>query len=317
MLGCTAFVAIGVAGTARAADNFPSKPIHIIVPVSAGGTVDMVARLVGKGLGEKLHQSVIVENRPSASSLIGTRYVAQAAPDGYTLLAVANTFISAPEFVPEANYDAIKDFTPITVTAQIPMVLDVTPSFPAKTLEEYIARAKAKPGEVNYVSSGVGSTGYIGAELFSREAGIKMQNISYKGNSQALTDLVGGQVMSMFDQVSTSIPYVRSGKLRALAVTTKTRSPALPDVPTMAEAGLPGYEDSTFNALLAPANTPQPIVDKLYKAISEVLASPELKAQLLQQGIEAAPSASPAAFGKYLEDMRTKYREIAKDTPKS
>lgn len=309
-------LALGTAASARAADTYPSKPIRLIIPLAPGGTVDLVARLVAKGLTQELGQSVIVENRPGASGLLGTRYVAQAAPDGYTLVAVANTFISAPEFVPNAGYDPIKDFAPITETCQIPMVLEVNPAVvKEKTVREFIARAKAHPGEISYGSSGVGSTGYIAAELFSRQAGIKMLNVSYKGNGQALMDVVSGQVMSMFDQVSTSGPYVRANKLRALAVTTSTRSALLPDVPTISESGLPGYEDVTFNAILAPAGTPAPVVDRLYKAIAKVLADPQLRQQLAAQGIEAKPSASPAQFAAYLAEQRKKYQSIAQAAP--
>jgi len=304
-----------VAAPAWAASDFPSKPIRIVVPVAAGGTVDLVSRLVAKGLSEQLGQSVVVENRPGASGLIGTREVARAKPDGYTLLAVANTFVSVPFFVPDANYDPIKDFTPITQTCEIPMVLVAHASVPERDIKGLIARAKAHPGEISYASSGMGSTGYIAAELFSRQAGIKMLGVSYKGNGQALTDVVGGQVMTMFDQVSTSGPYVLSGKLHALAVTTKTRSALLPDVPTMAEAGLPGYEDATFNALLAPAGTPARVVEKLYGALSKVLADPALKQLLAKQGIEVAPSATPRAFGESLRAYQQKYRTIADAAP--
>lgn len=191
----TAAVAVGVvcmASPARAEDRYPSKPIRIVVPVSPGGTVDMVARLIAKGMTEDLGLSVLVENKPGASGLVGTREVARAEPDGYTLLAVANTFVSVPEFVPNAGYDPIKDFAPITQTVQIPMVLVANPSVPQRSVKALIERARAHPGEISYGSSGIGSTGYIAAELFSKQASIKMLAVSYKGNAQALTDLIGG-----------------------------------------------------------------------------------------------------------------------------
>jgi tripartite-type tricarboxylate transporter receptor subunit TctC len=303
-----------MSGAAHADAPYPSKPIRIVVPLAPGGTVDQVARLIAKGLSEDLGQSVIVENKPGASGLLGTREVARAAPDGYTLLAVANTFVSAPAFVPNAGYDPIKDFAPVTQTCQIPMVLVAHPSVPQRTVKDLIERARAHPGEVSFASSGVGSTGYIAAELFSRQAGIKMLAVSYKGNAQALTDLVGGTVMLMFDQVSTSGPYVQAGKLNALGVTTATRSRLLPDVPTIAEAGLPGYEDDTFNAVLAPAGTPAPVVARLHAAIAEALQRPDVSAQLAKQGIEVKPSESPAAFGAYLQRAVQKYRSIAAGT---
>jgi tripartite-type tricarboxylate transporter receptor subunit TctC len=314
-----AAMAVGIAcfaGSVHAEDKFPSKPIRIIVPVAAGGTVDLVARLVAKGLGENLHQSVIVENKPGASSLLGTREVQRAAPDGYTLLAVANTFISAPEFVENAGYDPLKDFAPVTQTALIPMVLVANPSVPQKTVKELIERAKAHPGELSYASAGIGSTGYIAAELFSKQAGVKMLHVAYKGNSPALTDLVGGTVMFMFDQISTSNPYIRANKLRPLGVTTSTRSKLYPDIPTIAEAGLPGYEDDTFNAILAPAGTPAPIVKVLHDTIAKVLSSPEMVDILAKQGIEAKASPTPEAFGESLKRYRDKYQTIAKDAPK-
>jgi len=304
------------AGAAQAKDDYPSKPIRIIVPLAPGGTVDLVARLVAKGLSQDLGQSVIVENRPGASGLLGTREVARAKPDGYTLVAVANTFVSAPFFVPDAGYDPIKDFAPVTQTCLIPMVLVANPSVPQESVKALIERARAHPGEVSYASSGVGSTGYIAAELFSGKAGIKMLPVSYKGNGQALMDVVSGQVMIMFDQVSTSGPFIASGKLHALGVTTPTRSVILPDVPTIAESGLPGFEDDTFNAILAPAGTPAPILAKLNTAIAKVLKRPELAKQLAAQGIEVKSSATPQAFGDYLKASAAKYQAIAKDAPK-
>jgi tripartite-type tricarboxylate transporter receptor subunit TctC len=310
-------LAIGLACAAppaQAEDRFPSKPIRIVVPVSPGGTVDLVARLVAKGLSEDLGQSVVVENRPGASGMVGTREVARSAPDGYTLLASANTFVSVPEFVPNAGYDPVKDFMPVTQTVQIPMVLVAHPSVPQKTVKELIERARAHPGEISFGSSGVGSTGYIAAELFSKQAGIKMLSVSYKGNSQALTDLVGGQVMVMFDQVSTSGPYALAGKLNALGVTTSTRSKMLPDVPAIAESGLPGFEDDTFNAIFAPAGTPAPILARLHDAIAKVLNRPEVTAQLAKQGVEVKISPTPQDFHEYLKKAVEKYRSIAKET---
>lgn len=313
-----AALAVGVASAAspaQASEPYPAKPIRIVVPLAPGGTVDLVSRLIAKGLSEDLGQPVLVENKPSASGLIGTREVAHAQPDGYTLLAVANTFASAPAFVPDARYDPIKDFTPVTQICQIPMVLVAHPSVPQRTVKELIDWARAHPGQVSFASSGIGSTGYIAAELFSRQAGIKMLSVSYKGNGQALMDVVGGQVMTMFDQVSTSGRYVQAKKLRALAVTTPTRSALLPDVPTVAESGLPGFEDATFNAILAPAGTPAPIVARLHAAIAKVLARPAVRDQLAAQGIEVKPSESPQAFGDYLRAAVNKYRAIAQAEP--
>lgn len=312
-------LAVGAAclsGPATAQDAYPSKPVRIVVPLAPGGTVDQVARLIAKGLAEDLGQAVVVENKPGASGLIGTREVARARPDGYTLLAVANTFVSAPAFLSNAGYDPIADFTPVTQTCQIPMVLVANPAFAHRSVKELIARAREQPGEITFASSGVGSTGYIAAELFSRQAGIELLGVAYKGNAQALTDVVGGQVMTMFDQVSTSGPYIAANKLKALGVTTQTRSVLLPDVPTIAESGLPGYEDVTFNAILAPAGTPAAIVNRLHGAIAKVLQRPDVKDHLAGQGIEAKASDSPQAFGAYLRDAEAKYRAIAQAGPR-
>jgi tripartite-type tricarboxylate transporter receptor subunit TctC len=304
------------AGSAQAAEPYPGKPIRIVVPLAPGGTVDMVSRLIAKGLSEDLGQPVIVDNRPAASGLVGVREVARARPDGYTLLAVANTFVSAPAFVPNAGYDPIADFAPVTLTCQIPMVLVVHPSVKERTVKELIDRARKHPGEISFASSGVGSTGYIAAELFSRQAGVKMLGVSYKGNGQALMDVVGGQVMTMFDQVSTSHPYISSSKLHSIAVTTPLRAKLLPDVPTIAESGLPGYEDVTFNAILAPAGTPAAIVAQLHAAIGKVLTRPALREQLAAQGIEVKTSDTPQAFGVYLRGAVEKYRSVAEAAPK-
>lgn len=293
------------------ADAYPSRPISIIVPVAAGGTVDMLSRIIAKGLSDELKQPVIVENKAGAGGTIGTRYVARAVPDGYTLLAVANTFASVPEFVPNAGYDPLKDFAPITQTCSIPMVLVTHPSEPSRTVGAFVKRARANAGGLSIGSSGLGSTGYIAAELFSRKADAKFLHVFYKGNSQALLDVMSGQLTGMFDQVSTAGPNVKTGKLRALAVTTLERSPMLPDVPTLDESGLKGFEDETFNAMLAPAGTPQPVIATLHAAISRVLNDPDTRARLSQQGIEVKLSKTPAEFRNYLSNSVEKYRSIA------
>ncbi len=304
------------AAQATKADIYPNKPISIVVPVAAGGTVDMLSRIIAQGMSKELGQPVIVENRAGASGAIGSRHVARAKPDGYTLLAVANTFASVPEFVPNADYDPIKDFAPITQTCSIPMVLVTNPAVPEKTVQAFIERARATPESISIGSSGLGSTGYIAAQLFSRKAGVKFLYVSYKGNSQALLDVMSGQLTGMFDQVSTAGPNIKTNKLKALAVTTRTRSPMLPDVPTLDEAGLTGFQDETFNAMLAPAGTPEPIIAKLHAAISKTLNQPEVKQRLATQGIDVKLSKTPAEFAVYLKDSVEKYRGIAANAPK-
>jgi tripartite-type tricarboxylate transporter receptor subunit TctC len=298
--------------SAHAAASYPSGQIRIIVPVAAGGTVDQVARLIGKGLSEHLKQTVIVENKPGASSLLGTREVAHSKPDGLTLLATSSTYISAPLFVPGAGYDPMKDLVPVSQTVNLPMVLEVNTSVPVHSVKELIARAKQKPREVSIGSSGVGSTGYLASQLFARQAGVKLLDVAYKGNAQIVTDLVGGQLTGMFDQVITSIAFIRAGKLRPLAVTTTTRAPVLPNVPTMAQAGLPGYEDETFNAIFAPAGTPPAIVKILHDAIVQTLSDPATVKRLADQGGGIQYSAKPEDMTAVLLAAQKRYQAVAK-----
>ena len=220
---------------AQAPASYPSKPIRIIVPVAPGGNVDIVARTLAAELTKSLGQTVIVENRPSAASLVGTQLVARAAPDGYTLLAHSSTFFTAPTISANAGYEPIRDFAPITLTCKAPMFMEVHPSVPARNAAELVAIAKARPGYVSNAYSGNGSTGHMAGEVFASRAGIKLLNVFYKGSAQAVIDVISGQAMLMFDQISTSGPYVKTGKLRALAVTSAQRAPMFPDVRTMAE----------------------------------------------------------------------------------
>ncbi len=299
--------------SAQSTGNFPTRALRIIVPVAAGGNVDIVARAVAQGLSERFGQQVVVENRPSASSLVGTQAVAKSPADGYTLLAIANTFVSAPAIVAAPGYDPVKDFHGVTLTCRIPMVLVVNPNLPVRNVRELIALAKAQPGAVTYATSGNGSTGHIAAEMFSRQANVKMLHIPYKGNAQSLTDLVGGQVMVMFDQVSTSVPFVNAGKLRPIGVTTRTRAAVFPDVPTIDEAGLKGYEDVTFNGIMAPTGVPRDVMERLQIEVTKVLAVPELKKRYIDRGIELAASRSPDEFSAYIKTQVENYTRIARD----
>src|SRR5260221_14394598 len=250
----------GPAALAQPGADYPHRAIRIIVPVAAGGNVDLVARTVADQVSKSLGQTVLVENRPGASSLVGTQFVAKSAADGYTLLSVANTFATVPLIVANAGYDPLKDFTGVTLTCLVPQVLVVNPALSAQSVKELVALAKSQPGKISYASSGNGSTGHMAAELFNRQAGVIMLHVPYKGNSQALIDVISGQVAMMFDQVSTSTPQIKAGKGRAIAVTSPKRSPLLPEVPTVDESGLPGYEDITFNGLGPPAGTPPDIL---------------------------------------------------------
>lgn len=282
--------------------GYPVKPVRIVVPLVPGGNLDIVARAVAQRLGEGLGQQIIVENRPGASSLVGTQFVAKATPDGYTLLAMANTFTSVPAVIANPGYDPIKDFTGVTMTCKVAQVLVINPSLPVKSVKELVALAKARPGELSYASSGNGSTGHFAAELFNQKAGLKMLHVPYKGNAQALVDIIAGQVMMMYDQVSTSSPLVKAGKLRALAVTSSTRSSLFPDLPTIDEAGVKGYEAITFNGLLAPAGTPREVLSRLQGEVAKIVAVPALRNNFLERGVELTASASPDEFTAYIRN---------------
>lgn len=310
---CAGAMALAVAAPVHAQTPYPSKPVRIVVPLAAGGTVDIVARSLAQKLTETLGQQVIVENRPGVSSLVGTQYVSKAPPDGYTLLAIANTFATVPAIMSSPGYDAIRDFAPITLTARIPQVLDVTPSLPVRTVKELIALAKSRPNQLSYASSGTGSTGHMAAELFNVQAGIKMLHVPYKGNAPALVDLIGGQVMLFFDQLSTSVPYIDGHKLRPIAVTTKTRAPRYPDLPTIDESGLRGYDVMTYNGLLAPAGTPRDVVMRLHADVAKALQAQDLRARFHQQAIELAGSTTPEEFAAFLKSELAQNVKLARD----
>jgi len=293
--------------------DYPTRAVRIIVPLAAGGNVDIVARTVAEQIAKSLGQPVIVENRPGASSLVGTQFVAKAAPDGYTLLAIANTFATVPLVVPGPGYDPLKDFNGVTLTCLVPQVLVVNPALAAHSVKELIALARSQPGKISYASSGNGSTGHMAAELFNRQAGISMLHVPYKGNSQALVDVIGGQVAMMFDQVSTSAPQIKGGKVRALAVTSLKRSPLLPDVPTVDESGLAGYEDITFNGLVAPAGTPHEVLARLNRAVAGAVGEPDLYKRFIERGIELKASASPEAFTEHIKAEFEKKRRLAQE----
>ena len=301
------------AALAQSPSDYPNRAIRIVVPLAAGGNVDIVARAVAEQISRSLGQAVLVENRPGASSLVGTQLVAKSAPDGHTLLAIANTFATVPSLVLNPGYDPLKDFAGITLTCFIPQVLIVNAAFPAQSVKDLIALAGAQPGKISYATSGNGSTGHMAAELFSRQAGVKMLHIPYKGNSQALVDVIGGQVTMMFDQVSTSAPQIRGGKVRALAVTSLKRSPLLPEVPTADEAGLPGFEDITFNGLVAPAGTAREILVRVQQAVARAVSDAELYKRFLERGIELKASGSPEEFDGHIKAEFEKKGSLVRD----
>ena len=306
-------LACAQAAPAQLPAGYPARPVRFINPVAAGGNQDIVARAIAEHVGRSLGQQVLVESRPGASAIVGTRSVKTAAADGYTFLTVSNTFARVPAIVAAAGYDPLKDFVPVSLTADIPMVLSVNPSLPVKSTRELIALAKQRPGDLSYASAGNGSTGHVAAEMFSRAAGIKLLHVPYKGNAPAIVDLLGGQVMMMFDQVSTSFPHIRAGKLRALGVTSRARSALFPELPTIAEAGLRGFEDSTFNGIVAPAGTPREILERLRQEVVKAVAVPEARNRFLERGIVLAASASLEEFGVFLKKQVTDFARLAQE----
>jgi tripartite-type tricarboxylate transporter receptor subunit TctC len=291
---------------------YPGKLVRIVNPVAPGGNQDIVARAFAEQMARGFGQQFIVESRPGSAAVVGTRYVKAAPPDGYTLLAISNTFARVPALVPDAGYDPLKDFAAISQTCDVPLVLVVNTALPVKTVRELIALAKRRPGELTSASSGVGSTGHVASEMFSRQAGIRMLHVQYKGAAPAVVDLVGGHVMLRFDQVTTSLPFINSGKLRALGVTTRKRSAVLPDVPTIEEAGLTGFHDSTFNGLVAPAGTPRLVVERLRDGVAKAAALTEMRNRFLDQGIELVASTSSEEFAAFLRKQVEEFATLAR-----
>jgi tripartite-type tricarboxylate transporter receptor subunit TctC len=295
------------------AQQYPSKPIRVIVPLVPGGNQDIVARAVSEELSKGLGQQIIVENRPGVAAIVGTQAVKNSAPDGYTLLSVAVTFARVPGINSAAGYDPRTDFTGVSLVCRIPQLLVVGPASAATSVKDLIAQAKADPGKLSYGSSGNGSTGHVATELFMRMTGTKLLHVMYKGNAQALIDVMGGQVTLMFDQVSTAAGHVRGGKLRALAVSTLERSPLFPDLPTLDESGLKGYEDVTWNGIVAPAGTPREIVLRLNNEVKKVMANPEFVKRYAERGIEMRASASPEEFTRYIRSEADGFVKLVKD----
>ena len=306
--------AVALLSGKAAAQNYPRKTVQIIVPVAAGGNVDLVARGIAQMLGASLGQQFIVDNRPSNSSLIGTQLVARAAPDGYTLLAMASTFAVAPFVVRNAGYDPLKEFVGVSQTCWLPQILVVRPTLPVKSVQEFIAYAKAHPGELTVAHSGTGGTGHMAWELFNQQVGgLNVVQVPYKGNAPALIDLLGGQVDATFDTFSTSIQHVKAGKLRALGLTGSKRSSIFPDLPTIAESGLPGYEASIFNGIIAPTGTPRDILVRLQTEIAKAVQNPELRNRYLSQGVELTASDSPEQFTEFIRHQVERYGKLVRE----
>jgi tripartite-type tricarboxylate transporter receptor subunit TctC len=309
------FASLAVIATSVAmAQPYPSKPIRFVVPYPAGGPLDTVARLLGQKVSESTKQPVIVDNKPGAGGNIGADAVAKAAPDGYTILmgAVATHAIN-PYLYASMPYDAARDFIPVTQIASTPNVLVVNPSVPASNVREFIAYAKANPGKLNFGSGSTGSAGHLAGELFKTMAGVDMTHVPYKGAAPAMNDLIGGQIQLMFDNLASSLAQVRAGRIKALAVTTAKRSPLAPELPTIAESGLPGFDINTWFGLFVPAGTPREVVERLHTEFTRALAAPEVREKMLNLG--AVPVGStPEEFAAYVRAEAGRYARVVKSS---
>src|SRR5271170_1354658 len=302
--------ALPVLPRVASAQTYPSRPVRIIVGFPAGGPNDIVARLTGQWLSERLGQQFVIENRPGAGGIIAAEAVVNAPPDGYTLLVVGAPQAISTSLYDNLNFNLVRDIAPVASIIRVPLVMEVNPAVPATTVSEFIAYAKANPGKLNMASGGNGTSDHVCGELFKMMAGVNMVLVPYRGGAPALTDLIGGQVQVLFDPIPASIGYIRTGKLRALAVTTATRSDALPDIPTVGEF-VPGFEASTWYGVGAPKNTPAEIVTRLNQEINLGLTDPKMKARLAEMGGTALPG-SPSDFGKLLNDETEKWGKVIK-----
>ncbi|MGZ3247507.1 MAG: tripartite tricarboxylate transporter substrate binding protein [Croceibacterium sp.] len=305
-----ALVAWALAGQAFA-QPYPSKTVRIIVPFAAGGPADLYARVLGEKLQASLGQSFVIDDRPGGGSIIGTDAAAKSAPDGYTLLMMSNTHTVNESLIPEKPFQLMRDFVPVAPVNYSDLVMVVHPSVPASTVAEFVALAKAKPGQLNYASSGPGTPYHMAGELFKAMAGVDIVHVPYKGSSGARSDILGGQVQMMFDAITTMAPMVRAGRLKALGTSGKVRSTVLPEVPTVSEAGVKGYETVIWLGIMAPAGTPRAIVEKLNAEISKVANAPDTKEAWAKQGA-VAMSMTPDEFGRYMREDIEKWARIVK-----
>jgi len=302
---------LAVLAPGAAADDYPSRPVKIVVPFAAGGPADVYARFLAQHLQEAMGQPFVIENRPGGGSVVGTEVVAKSAPDGYTLLLMSNTHTVNESLMPHKPFVLMRDFTPIAPINASDLVLVVNPAVKANTLQELIALAKSEPGKLNYASSGPGTPYHMAGELFKSMAGLDIVHVPYKESSAARTGVLGGQVEMMFDAVTVMNEHVKAGKVRALATSGKLRSNVMPDVPTLSEAGVPGYEAVIWLGLIAPKGTPPAIVNRLNAEITRIVSRPDTQTEWAKQGASAM-TMSPDAFGKFLADDIVKWQRIVK-----
>lgn len=300
---------------AAQAQGFPDRPVILVIPFPPGGPTDAMARTLAAEMKDRLGQPMVVENRPGAGGNIGAEYVARAAPDGQTLLfGTSGPLAINASLYRKIGYDPARSFAPVIQVGHLPNILVVNPAVPARNVKELIAYAKASPGKLSYASSGNGASSHLAGVLFNASAGVDLQHIPYKGTGPALTDLLGGQVTMSFTDVLTALPYVKSGKLRALGITTAERSQALPDLPTVAEQGVRGYDVSVFFGIVAPAGTPPERIAKLNKAFVDVLATDKVKQLFASQGLESAPSSKPEQLGKFIDTQVSKWSGVVRQS---
>lgn len=310
----TGLIAVAVfgMGTAEAQQNYPVRPVRLVVPSSPGGGTDITARIIAPKLGEHLGQQVIVENRAGAGTMIGGEFVARAAPDGYTLLMGISTLAINPAMYRKVPYDALKDFAPVSQVVTLPNILVTHPSLPVRSVKELIAFAKARPGEINFASAGVATNPHLSMELFISMTGLKMIHVPYKGSGQGVIDVLAGHVSVMAPSILTALGYVKSKRLRALGVTSAKRASGALDIPTIAEAGVPGYEAVQWFGVLAPAGTSREIIARLHREVVRTVQTPEVRQRLVNDGADPVGS-SPQEFAAFLQSETTKWAKVAKE----
>ncbi len=308
-----ALACLAADGARAAAGDFPSRPLRLLTPYGAGGNADIMARIVALGLAENLGVQVVVDNRPGANGIIGTEMAVKALPDGYTMVLVASSIAANPTLVKQLPYDTQRDLAPVSMVGSVPLLLAAFPGVPANTVKELLALAKGKPGQLNYASSGNGSPANLAGELFNFMGGVKITHVPYKATAQAMTDQLGGHIQLSFPSMTAALPHVKSGKLKALGMTGLKRSALAPDVPTVAESGVPGYQANIWNGILVPAATPKPLIAKLNAEIVRVQNSAESRERFTTSGADAA-SSTPEEFRAFLAAEIVKWAKVIRDT---